>query len=57
VDGNPAGLFKNAGNFSYVRIFGAGHEVPAYNYTNLATGQAASQMFEQVMGLGPLVAT
>ncbi len=30
VRGEPAGLFKNAGTFSYVRFFGAGHEVPAY---------------------------
>lgn len=30
VAGQSAGQFKNAGTFSYVRIFGAGHEVPAY---------------------------
>lgn len=30
VAGQVTGLFKNAGTFSYVRIFGAGHEVPAY---------------------------
>jgi len=30
VRGQSAGLYKNAGTFSYVRIFGAGHEVPAY---------------------------
>jgi len=57
VAGHPAGIFKNAGTFSYVRIFGAGHEVPAYNFTGLATGQAASQMFEQVMTGGPLAST
>ena len=27
VAGHPAGVFKNAGTFSYIRIFGAGHEV------------------------------
>jgi len=57
VAGHQAGIFKNAGTFSYVRIFGAGHEVPAYNFTGLATGQAASQMFEQVMSGGPLKST
>ena len=30
VCGQSAGLYKNAGTLSYVRIFGAGHEVPAY---------------------------
>jgi carboxypeptidase C (cathepsin A) len=32
VAGQKAGQFKNAGTFSYVRIYGAGHEVPAYKY-------------------------
>jgi len=30
VDGQVTGQYKNAGTFSYVRIYGAGHEVPAY---------------------------
>ena len=30
VKGQAAGVYKNAGLFSYVRIYGAGHEVPAY---------------------------
>jgi len=30
VNGKPAGLFKNAGTFSYLRVLGAGHKVPAY---------------------------
>ena len=30
VHGEETGLFKNAGTLSYLRIFGAGHEVPAY---------------------------
>jgi hypothetical protein len=30
VGGQSAGLYKNAGTFSYIRFFGAGHEVPAY---------------------------
>jgi carboxypeptidase C (cathepsin A) len=30
VLGQTTGQYKNAGTFSYVRIYGAGHEVPAY---------------------------
>ena len=30
VDGQVTGEYKNAGTFSYLRIYGAGHEVPAY---------------------------
>ncbi|KAN0107695.1 carboxypeptidase S1 [Russula decolorans] len=43
VNGEPAGLYKNAGTFSYLRVYGAGHEVPAYR------GAAALQMFTQIM--------
>ncbi|KAF8511482.1 serine carboxypeptidase [Hysterangium stoloniferum] len=49
VAGQLTGMFKNAGTFSYVRIFGAGHEVPAYQYGTLGTGQAALQIFSQIM--------
>ncbi|KJA15643.1 hypothetical protein HYPSUDRAFT_148806 [Hypholoma sublateritium FD-334 SS-4] len=57
VAGQSAGQFKNAGTFSYVRIFGAGHEVPAYKFGKLAVGQAASQMFEQIMANQSLSST
>ena len=59
VDGKSAGLFKNAGTFSYIRVFASGHEVPAYNNTavGLAKGQAASQFFEQAMRGEPLCST
>ena len=30
VDDQVTGQYKNAGTFSYLRIYGAGHEVPAY---------------------------
>ncbi|KAH9853076.1 alpha/beta-hydrolase [Lenzites betulinus] len=56
VNGTPAGLFKNAGTFSYVRIFGAGHEVPAYSHGALAVGEAAYQMFTQIMANSSLSA-
>ncbi|KAF8148216.1 serine carboxypeptidase [Crassisporium funariophilum] len=49
VAGQTAGQFKNAGTFSYVRIYGAGHEVPAYKFGKLDYGQAAAQMFTQIM--------
>ncbi|KAF5314902.1 hypothetical protein D9619_007517 [Psilocybe cf. subviscida] len=49
VNGQTTGVFKNAGLFSYVRIYGAGHEVPAYKYGTLDVGQAAAQMFTQIM--------
>lgn len=49
VSGQVTGLYKNAGTLSYVRVYGAGHEVPAYTYGNLSIGQAALQMFNQIM--------
>ncbi|KLO19457.1 serine carboxypeptidase [Schizopora paradoxa] len=57
VEGHSAGMFKNAGTFSYIRVFGAGHEVPAYNFTGLATGQAAAQFFTQAMAGEPMTST
>jgi carboxypeptidase C (cathepsin A) len=49
VKGVPAGVFKNAGTFSYLRVFGAGHEVPAYQWPGVTRGAAALQMFTQIM--------
>ncbi|KAI9454354.1 serine carboxypeptidase [Russula earlei] len=49
VNGAPAGLYKNAGTFSYLRVFGAGHEVPAYLWRGVSRGAAALQMFTQIM--------
>ncbi|KAJ3513592.1 hypothetical protein NLJ89_g2861 [Agrocybe chaxingu] len=49
VNSQVTGIFKNAGRFSYVRIYGAGHEVPAYTFGSLEVGQAAAQMFTQIM--------
>ncbi|KAG6832808.1 hypothetical protein H0H92_009427 [Tricholoma furcatifolium] len=57
VAGQQAGQYKEAGNFSYVRVFGAGHEVPAYKYGTLETGQAAAQMFTTVMSGGRFTQT
>ncbi|KAG6831447.1 hypothetical protein H0H87_005119 [Tephrocybe sp. NHM501043] len=39
VAGQTAGQFKNAGTFSYVRIYGAGHEVPAYKVVPSTTSE------------------
>ena len=49
VRGRPAGIYKNAGKFSYLRVYGAGHEVPAYKWRGLRRGEAALQMFDQIM--------
>ncbi|KAF8500351.1 alpha/beta-hydrolase [Russula emetica] len=58
VKGWPAGLYKNAGKFSYLRVFGAGHEVPAYKWWGvLHRGAAALQMFEQIMSDNHLSST
>ncbi|KAF8646648.1 hypothetical protein AX16_007146 [Volvariella volvacea WC 439] len=35
VAGQSAGQYKNAGTFSYLRVYGAGHEVPAYKASSL----------------------
>ncbi|KAL1949544.1 hypothetical protein VTO73DRAFT_8425 [Trametes versicolor] len=57
VRGEPGGLFKNAGQLHYLRVFGAGHEVAAYKWGNLHRGEAALQMFRQVLGNEALHAT
>ncbi|KAJ6535565.1 serine carboxypeptidase [Mycena capillaripes] len=57
VNGLLAGQFKTAGTFSYVRIYGAGHEVPAYKNGTLAVGQAAFQFFTQTMANQSLSST
>ncbi|KAF7308955.1 Carboxypeptidase [Mycena kentingensis (nom. inval.)] len=59
VGGKQAGLVKNAGGLSYLRVFQAGHEVPAYKnpVTGLQTGEAAFQMFTQTMAGGELFST
>ncbi|KAJ7779816.1 serine carboxypeptidase [Mycena metata] len=59
VSGHQAGVYKNAGTFSYVRIFAAGHEVPAYQNVaaGLDVGQAAFQFFTQTMANQSLFST
>ncbi|KAI9066213.1 serine carboxypeptidase [Trametes sanguinea] len=57
VHGEPAGLYKNAGQLHYLRVFGAGHEVSAYEWGNLGRGEAALQMFSQIMENKPLHST
>ena len=51
VGGQAAGTFKAVDNFSFLRVFGAGHEVPFY------TPKAALQVFRQVMEGTGLVST
>lgn len=57
VNGKRAGLYKNAGSFSYLRVEGAGHEVPAYSWRGVPRGAAALQMFTQIMSGKPLSST
>ena len=57
VNGQIAGLYKNAGTFSYLRIFGSGHEVPAYLWRGIKRGATALQMFTQIMSDKPLSGT
>ncbi|KAH8080720.1 serine carboxypeptidase [Cristinia sonorae] len=57
VRGESAGLFKNAGTLSYLRVFGAGHEVPAYKFGSLDVGEAALQMFTQTISGQNLTST
>ena len=49
VNGVVAGVYKQAGNFSYLIMNDAGHEVPAYGSPGVPPGKAALQMFEQIM--------
>ncbi|KNZ47621.1 uncharacterized protein VP01_627g4 [Puccinia sorghi] len=48
VDGEVAGLYKTSTTLSYIRIFGAGHEVPAYG-SKLPRGRAAKVFFDQTI--------
>ncbi|KAF9644244.1 alpha/beta-hydrolase [Thelephora ganbajun] len=57
VDGVTAGQFKNAGTFSYVRIYRAGHLVPAFTIGNLPYGRHALTMFNQAMAGQPISST
>jgi carboxypeptidase C (cathepsin A) len=57
VKGKPAGLYKNAGTFSYLRVFGAGHKAPAYLWRGVHRGAATLQMFSQIMSDKPLSST
>ena len=57
VKGANAGLFKNAGTLSYVRLFGGGHQAPAYDWPGVERGAAALQMFSQIMANQSLSST
>ena len=51
VNGTEGGTFKSVGNFGFLRVFGAGHEVPYYQ------PQLALQVFEQTMKQQALAGT
>jgi len=52
VDGEVAGLYKTSSTLSYIRIFGAGQEVPAYG-SKLPRGRAAKVFFDQTIANHP----
>nr|POE78434.1 carboxypeptidase s1 [Quercus suber] len=51
VNGKAAGLFKTQNNFSWLQVYGAGHEVPYY------TPAVALQAFKQTMSKAVLTST
>ncbi|KAJ6505245.1 Alpha/Beta hydrolase protein [Mycena sanguinolenta] len=55
VGGFLAGLSKGVDNVSYLRVFRAGHEVPAYGNGSSRVGEVAWQMYVQVTEGGGLL--
>ncbi|EEA21196.1 hypothetical protein EYB25_008653 [Talaromyces marneffei] len=51
VNGVEKGMFKNVNNFSFLKVYGAGHEVPFYQ------PETALQVFEQILQKKPIVPT
>jgi carboxypeptidase C (cathepsin A) len=51
VNGIEGGLFKTAGNLSFLRVYGAGHEVPYYS------PKLALQAFSQTLAKQALSST
>ncbi|KAL9056298.1 MAG: hypothetical protein Q9162_002989, partial [Coniocarpon cinnabarinum] len=51
VNGAQGGTFKTQDNFSFLRVFGAGHEVPYY------APELSLQVFRQIMSGQPLSST
>ncbi|PYH92089.1 putative carboxypeptidase S1 [Aspergillus ellipticus CBS 707.79] len=51
VNGTERGTFKAAGNFTFVRVFEAGHEVAYYQ------PETALQIFDQMIGQNPIFST
>lgn len=57
VAGKSAGQYKTAGTLTYLRVYQAGHEVPAYSANGLAVGQAGLSYFTQAMSGGTFGST
>jgi carboxypeptidase C (cathepsin A) len=66
VNGVSGGTYKTAGNLSWLRVFGAGHEVPYYReltryyLCTMLTGvepALALQAFKQTMSKKPISST
>ncbi|KAH9442892.1 hypothetical protein Pst134EA_026684 [Puccinia striiformis f. sp. tritici] len=56
IDDEVAGVYKTTGSLSYLRIFEAGHEVPAYGKGKLRIGRAAKVFFDQTISGHPVSA-
>ncbi|KNZ56476.1 uncharacterized protein VP01_2397g5 [Puccinia sorghi] len=57
IDEEVAGAYKAMKTLSYLRIFEAGHEVPAYGKGKLRIGRTAKVFFDQTIAGRPLSAT
>ncbi|PLW23121.1 hypothetical protein PCASD_15248 [Puccinia coronata f. sp. avenae] len=56
IEDEVTGVYKTTNTLSYLRIFEAGHEVPAYGKGKLRIGQAAKAFFDQTISNRPLSA-
>lgn len=67
VNGVEKGMFKTVDNFSFLKVYGAGHEVPYYreflsalNFERVLIDvepETALQVFEQILQKKPIVPT
>jgi len=56
IDEEVTGAYKATKTLSYLRVFEAGHEVPAYGKGKLRIGRAAKAFFDQTIAGRPLSA-
>ncbi|KAK1989749.1 hypothetical protein LX36DRAFT_664936 [Colletotrichum falcatum] len=51
IDGQKRGEYKNVKNLSWLRVYNAGHEIPAYQ------PDVAYEVFKQTMSRKPISST